>query len=1669
MPNEMPIEVTDEKAEKMTSTEKRAYFGQLKRNDDGVALLPKICFDRYFDDYKTQANAVSYIEKFVNEEAETRHSYVGREVLEMIQNADDQGSSYIAVYVNTKNCEISFVNGGKPFRYAGFDAIMVGGTSPKSKDLSSIGNKGLGFRSTLNWGESIEIFSRKVHCTFSLDVAKRKWNELKEVLEEPAISDILQNAKNQALDEECPISVFSVPDYEPIDSFPEKYSELRDIATIIKIHYKANKKNDVLAQLNSLPANTLVFLRNIKNIFIDIDGKRTTFESLFNKKRSLNKGFVENCSIKKDGECEEWIVYKEDGAYTGDTSWVDKASQAPKLYQIGFAVKEKDKEIYPLHVFFKTEETVGLPCLAHGTFFLTPDRKRLLINAYNTWLQEEMADRLLCFAEFIASEQVAKKVVDCWSYNMLQFTKDTPSLKEFRSKIEKGREAKKIYPTITEGYKSYIDTFFYGKNFASFLTNCPVTSDAGLGNHLIEATEFENFVRKPVFDIASKLKKASHLINEIEKKSPAENLPEYRCDFIAAIINAKIEGIKIDVLIDENRNILDSSASQNAPIVNTGNELQDPPEFLNIRYVSKTLVDQLKKKVPHDITINQDHTRAITTQMQTFTNVTYGDISGIKKRVCSAIKGCSLENFKSLIKCLYETSLVYEQKEETERESKKFSFKKNESGSEGENAGANDVGLTLLNCAASYSNANELILFDKSFPDGLENVVPSESKKHIKDYVLWGNFDAWKEILEVDDAAEIQHFFTDVLGVSLYVPIKFEKSVWEEDGYYNYLNKPENSNPDKLKKHSWYKKSASDNLKNHSSYWTDSIFVDTLLTNDASLENVLTAVIKNDDIFNSLLKTKWSFKCDKPIERGDTKVCCSYVAYRMIVFDSNPSFKFKNNIKKSICDEIRKYFLGTESANTLIKNIKENTGRGEEDIKLILLQLGIKNEENLTLLDLYRRIRSLAVSFSENPKISVQSKYYNYRKRVLKYQSDHKSENINSNDQLRINSIKENYKLVAVCNGKRDVFDVKEVYYWDNKKLPQHILENLPKLDIGNRVGEKSVSEVFGVKTLDGILFAIDRSDANKPVENETLQIELAEYIKDRWQYILAAVCNGDARGQLHTYAESLKGFYKKLSIVENCIYSMDDGTKKEENIKMALGDLLIVDSQYYICYDGKEVESAIRIPEFLESVVEALCTELKLSEDVWYDRFWKILSQSTPLNDYDYEKYDDPDFKIQIGKELGISQNDLNFWENVAQQKGITLDNKQAFCVGIVRLKYIQEVFRIDLSSEYSCMLPEIDDMTGVQQYSLMKKLELQDVKILGSFNEIPDYYNSYLTRLLEEYLNKYNHLLHSEIEAIDDKATRLDRAKNYLSESNKFKNLSYDEIVERHREEIVDVAILENEFKALVVQNSYDLNKILEIAPEVYRILDGYSAILEKHRFTSTDSKINENLKSMMLFTGFEEELERELNAIESSSTDDVPKGTQEDLETKESKSPKESDDGDGDDDGIKEVGDDGWELVPPSPKKPKGSKGKKKPKKGPGKSNTSLDSFASDLDKEKAGKEAEITAYNELLKYSEKYKIVHIYSKNLNASGENSEHYDLSYIRLDEPKITRCLEIKSMSSSSILMSDGEFKYAKEHKDIYDLAIVKDHKVTIIRSPFAKQEIEGEPETYKITLKLK
>ena len=785
------------------------------------------------------------------------------------------------------------------------------------------------------------------------------------------------------------------------------------------------------------------------------------------------------------------------------------------------------------------------------------------------------------------------------------------------------------------------------------------------------------------------------------------------------------------------------------------------------------------------------------------------------------------------------------------------------------------------------------------------------------------------------------------------------------------------------------------------------------------------------------MKKTWDYTYRNNLLQATTT--CSYTAFSLI-----------GTTPKNFYNKVHSIYLDDDTGINLIDELHRQTGREKGDISSILSELGAMTTDLLDLGGWYQRIGQVTDDFSSNNKTTVQEKYRDIRKHIRKYLEKNPGASLTEH----AGKLRRDGKLVAVHQGKRKVCDAKNIYYWDNKKLPQRILDNLYKLDIGNRVGEKSVAEIFGVKTIDQIKFTIVQSEGKTPVRNDALKKELDQYLAERWKYVLATICNDDARNQLNSYADKLKTFNNSLVIVKNCTYKQSGSDVENE---MDIGDLLIVGNQYNICYTDNNLQRAIESPQFIESLIEALCTGLLLSEDVWYDRFWKILSQSTTMNEYEYAKYDDPLLKDDICKGLGIFECDRNFWETVAKIKGIELDKKLIFCANSVRLQYVQSTFGIKLDDEYTSTLPEIDYMTGEQQHSLMKKLDLQDIAFLQQFNKIPEYYKDHLRSVLESYLDRYNHLLYDKIDAIDNHAERLKSAQNYLIELKKFKNIDCSAIVQKYEGTIVEPATLDSELDALILGNGYNLDEIKLTEPKTYSCLDEYTAILDELRYTYPT--LNVEQQGMVLFKGFEAELRAELKAPQAPAADPKEKPTG-------NSDPKEKPI-------INVLGDDDWDCTSGTTKKnSRGTKTGAPDDKTPPNEGDSQDSFASDVDKNRAGKAAEQKTVDMLNAEPDKYEIVHIYTKNLNASGDNSVHYDLTYKRLDEnPQQTRYLEVKSMSGSSILMSVGEYDFANkdENKNLYDLAIVQKDKVKILHSPFASGRMVGDPETYKINLKIK
>ncbi len=111
-------------------------------------------------------NNVDNVVAYYNDEQQTTGDYNGRQILELLQNADDAKASLVSFKLDTNNKELVFYNDGESFTLEGIKSIMIPHYSSKVSS-TYIGNKGLGFRSILNWANSVSIYSACLKIEFS--------------------------------------------------------------------------------------------------------------------------------------------------------------------------------------------------------------------------------------------------------------------------------------------------------------------------------------------------------------------------------------------------------------------------------------------------------------------------------------------------------------------------------------------------------------------------------------------------------------------------------------------------------------------------------------------------------------------------------------------------------------------------------------------------------------------------------------------------------------------------------------------------------------------------------------------------------------------------------------------------------------------------------------------------------------------------------------------------------------------------------------------------------------------------------------------------------------------------------------------------------------------------------------------------------------------------------------------------------------------------------------------------------------------------------------------------------------------------------------------------------------------------------------------------------------
>lgn len=524
--------------------------------------------------------ADTYVKKYAEmvadyqRELETVKGYNGRQILELLQNCDDQESKIAVLQIDTLTKEFSISNNGIPFSATGYRSLFIANLSSKVNNKKFIGNKGLGFRSIINWSETIEIISNNLSLSYSpefiADFYNSKFTEEKQI-----------NIRNefQLSDDEIPVALLSMPEIQLAAS--------HDYATTVKIKYREDEQDKILEQINLISSDILLFLNHLEEILIITDNREVVFKKVILNTYVSNGITVTTQSIND-------VVWKVYGVEKKIEKDIIKSNKDKDLYyQIKIAIANDFTHTNPyLFSFFPTNIKFNQDYILHATFELDSTRNQIVDSDKNRFLLKEIVDFTLNVAKIHSSDGVNFNALRILNYGDKADVLDKYGYYDL---IKEALETEEIYPCLDNVYRKKTDIIYVN----DFLPELLVQYDAieYLPNHTISLNG--NLELQKIFE-NQEVNKDLSLITDLEEvvnKISALNLrPAERIDFIDTVtanIN-KNKRYKFNFLIDDegivinsDENIYTRPSNSNKLIVPSFTHIKAVNEVFYHRYLNK--------------------------------------------------------------------------------------------------------------------------------------------------------------------------------------------------------------------------------------------------------------------------------------------------------------------------------------------------------------------------------------------------------------------------------------------------------------------------------------------------------------------------------------------------------------------------------------------------------------------------------------------------------------------------------------------------------------------------------------------------------------------------------------------------------------------------------------------------------------------------------------------------------------------------------------------------------------------------------------------------------------------------------------------------------------------------------------------------------------------------
>tara|TARA_Y100000310_G_C20693809_1_gene824097 strand:+ start:239 stop:4963 length:4725 start_codon:yes stop_codon:yes gene_type:complete len=968
------------------------------------------------------------------QEVELNKQYNGRQLLELLQNADDEcyGAEQKHVLIKLAGNQLVIANNGTVFTKDGIKSLRFARISGKKHRLDVIGYKGLGFRSILNWAKKISIVSGNLSVQYSEAISKEFLINL--LAKEPNIKKVI--GENQ-------VATLSVPRWidEPI---------IKDMAydTYIILDLNEDVLDDIKQQISELKPETLIFLNNLSKITIDTPERKE--EIIAERKKDRIK-----IKINEKNYAKEWIIKKIRGTIPDD---LIKNIEDKKDYEISIAYNQKlDDSINRLFCYFITKEKFPFPFLVHATLNLDDSRNYIVDDKINRHILDRLGKLLIEISIDLNQDNVNWDRVKFLAKRG-EFGETIEEIGFYDSMVESIKD-KELIPT-RKGYSISSETIYYNyKDFNDVLSSYDEFKDLAF---FTDDHSVINLIGKlgigayPKDKLIEKLNVISTKLTDTERAKIIKNI----CDNQYNIFGWDYK-TRPSLFIDNHNNIIKSDFDLVLPPEGSLN--LSFPDWVTIKFINSNLVKLLQKefsvKTLRDL---RNKLSFFNVQEYSFSNFIRSIITSGREIIKNDEKNTDI--IQQLLKILFEIykNKSIEQFPET-------------------------IQVPIFNNKSVLKNAGNLY-FGKEYKIGnlaynlLKNVNSSI-------FLADKNTLGFNEL----DEDELIDFFR-WLGVSQYpkATIKELKENYSEYRLYalKNLNYPLDFRGEVYRNYDELKKELN-------SYTKISIqdieYFDEILAK-AEIEYIFAWFIKDSNVYDIIRTGKEKSNASKLSLSLYRKIywrtitgqeISAYVYWKLTTLSWIHTHAGKKKVSNCCLENLSLSPLIESPKFNPSSSIFRDYGIELKDINFMLLKLGIIEDiKSLSWSVIYSLLLDLP---EKDPDGKIARSFYN---QIIK---DKSVETLDSDDE-KYQEFMKTGQLFGEFEGNKAYFSYNDLFYLENITFPSSILKKKPILLIDRRVGAKKVESIFGVKQLTEEMINIKIESYLEHQLNERFQNEFENF-----------------------------------------------------------------------------------------------------------------------------------------------------------------------------------------------------------------------------------------------------------------------------------------------------------------------------------------------------------------------------------------------------------------------------------------------------------------------------------------------------------------------------------------------------------------------------------------------